>query len=109
MKYLSVLIFCSSCALFDGAKDAFTGTYEFGKARGRAEVLNELHENKKKLDELKAGIVMAMAQEASREEDFDPKRLKMLITPLTAYLMLLNERGKFLEELNVISLESVDE
>lgn len=50
MKALILIVLLSSCSVFEGAKDALTGSYELGKARGRAEVLRDLKENKKKLD-----------------------------------------------------------
>ena len=107
---LSVLI--SSCAIFDGAKSIIETSHDVGVARGRAEVLRELQENKKKLDELKQYLVMTLAKDLTSEEKYGKKQLKAIVPHLAGITLLLNQRGNLLDELknaSAISSGSVNE
>ena len=101
------LLMCSSCALFSGAKDMLDSTYEAGKARGRAEVMQDLTENKKKLDGLKEFVVMSLMETLSAD-DTDRTKLKELLPPLASMVVLLNQRGELLSELGVAPSVSVE-
>ena len=86
-----VVMMMPACAILEGAKDAITGVYEVGKFEGRAEVLNALRENKKKLEPLKdlsVGDLLDLSKEAA------------VMAPLSITLLrLLTERHNLKKEL----------
>lgn len=100
---LVLVFFLSSCALVDSVRNAFDVTYEVGKVRGRKEVLDDLVENKKKLDEINNLVLqeaIMLVQKKQDEEGGD--KLIQFVIPLSAnYLMLLRERNNLKKELAV--------
>ena len=104
-----LMLTASGCTLLTGAKDALSISHELGKARGRAEVIQELQENKKKLDQVKEFILLNLAETLSADKT-ESKELKKLIPVVMSLTLLLQERGKLLDELkSATGSESVDE
>ena len=104
----------ASCAAIEGIKDSYSGAVEYGRIRGRQEVLRELGENKKKLDEIRNALLQVVLQKVQNEE-YTSKDLKEMLPVVGAFVIAGHERGKLLQELeqipkkDAISLESVDE
>ena len=103
-----LLITANGCSLLSGAKDALSTSYEVGKARGRAEVLQEINENKKKIQAIKELLILKLSEALAGE--YKKEQLKELIPILTGATLLLNNQGKLLDELkNATSSESAGE
>lgn len=105
MKYL---VFCltfllTSCAMVDAVKGMFDVTYEVGKVRGRQEIINDLVDNKKKLDDI-TNIIVAEAIMMVQKGVDDPSsdKLMELVIPISGnYLMLKRQRSNLKKELAV--------
>lgn len=101
MKLLIIFATLSlaSCSVLETGKNLISGSYEVGKARGRMEVLKELEENKKKLDEFKAIITQEIL--LSIQNDDYEKLQKELPAVLAVITPLIIKRRRLKNELKV--------
>ena len=68
----------SSCALLESAQDAITTSHEWGKLKGRQEVLDELAKNKKKLNRMKVVLAHKLVDLGLGEEDENEEIMRLL-------------------------------
>ena len=107
MKLIFIMLLtltANGCAILSGAKDALSTAHEIGKVRGRAEVLQEIQLNKKKLRELKNILIIGLSKAMS--DGIKKEGLKELVPVLTATILLLKERGELLEALRTAHTDS---
>ena len=102
MKYLIVVLFVSSCAVFDGAKTLLQGTYEAGKIRGKNEILRDLDQNKKKLEPMRLVILEHLHDENYQDLTAEWKTIVAILGPL------LIERNRLKNELEVANQTASD-
>ena len=87
------LMFVSSCAVVDYVKDAFDVTYEAGKVRGRQEVLKDIEETKKKLDDLNGLVLQEMALLVTKtQDDRGGDKIIEFVIPITANWLVLKKK-----------------
>ena len=87
------LMFVTSCAMVDYVKDAFDVTYEVGKARGRQEVLKDIEETKKKLDDLNGLVLQEMALLVTKtQDDRGGDKIIEFVIPITANWLVLKKK-----------------
>ncbi len=93
------LMFVTSCAMVDYVKDAFDVTYEAGKVRGRQEILKDIEENKKKLDDINSLVLQEVALLVQKKKDGQAgDKIIEFVIPMTANWLMLKKKSNNLKK-----------